>query len=252
MALIQLPAAAFVPMHTVRMYSGLSLNAFSRRFGNEYDEYDDDDDSEDEDSEPEFSMSPQEFLSKLKQSQYDNGDEIPSAIPSFTSSRPRSAPRLRPQLGSKQSSAKDTTVYACTNCNSQYLQWRGRCVTCEEWNTIEQFTTKKKSGSMSNGVVEGMRPLKSVSIQRGSSWLDGSGMGVFENVGEGPVRLTDVYSDILPKGAGDTSWKDAYTQGSREKRIEVPDDPEINTVLGGGILPGSIILVGGDPGVFGS
>ena len=28
------------------------------------------------------------------------------------------------------------------------------------------------------------------------------------------------------------------------------DDSELNTVLGGGIMPGSICLVGGDPGVF--
>ena len=43
------------------------------------------------------------------------------------------------------------------------------------------------------------------------------------------------------------SMKRAGTDG--EVRIRVPGDEELNTVLGGGIMPGSLILLGGDPGV---
>ena len=35
---------------------------------------------------------------------------------------------------------------------------------------------------------------------------------------------------------------------SREKRIQTKD-LELNRVLGGGIVPGSVILLGGDPGI---
>ncbi len=35
---------------------------------------------------------------------------------------------------------------------------------------------------------------------------------------------------------------------SDEKRLSTPDN-ELNRVLGGGIVPGSLILLGGDPGI---
>ena len=218
------------------------LHAFPRQQG---------DDDDDEDGEPEFSISPQEFLNILQQRQPKDGG-IPDSIPVIKPLiRPRSAPRLRQQVGSKKE-GKDTTTYACTNCNAQYLQWRGRCGTCQEWNTIEQFTTKKKkSNFMSRDEgAEGIRPKlkRDTAFQSGSSWLNG--VDSFDDAGDGPVRLTDVYQDILPSGDGsDQSWKDAYRKGSREERTQIPDDAEINAVLGGGIMPGSITLVGGDPGV---
>ena len=37
-------------------------------------------------------------------------------------------------------------------------------------------------------------------------------------------------------------------ENTREKRIITPDN-ELNRVLGGGIVPGSLILLGGDPGI---
>ena len=33
------------------------------------------------------------------------------------------------------------------------------------------------------------------------------------------------------------------------QRLIIPDDGELNTVLGGGLVKGSLILLGGDPGV---
>ncbi|EED91941.1 Rad51/RecA-like protein, partial [Thalassiosira pseudonana CCMP1335] len=92
------------------------------------------------------------------------------------------------------------TVYVCTNCGSEYVQWRGRCGTCLEWNTVQEFKARRKPAASPGDNV--MIPL--------------------------------AY---------------AYSKGSREQRTRVPDDSEMNAVLGGGIMPGSIILVGGDPGV---
>ena len=37
-------------------------------------------------------------------------------------------------------------------------------------------------------------------------------------------------------------------QGSQEQRIALPSQ-ELNRVLGGGLVPGSIILLGGEPGI---
>lgn len=217
-------------------------------------------------------MSPQEFLLKMQQKEESNkstdGNEstFPSSVPSFGPGRGRSAPQMRPAFGSKKTSStasggKDmATVYVCTNCGSEYVQWRGRCGTCLEWNTVQEFKARRKPAASPGDNVGGIRPSFGKSKQspfqkNGSSWLDGIGddsFGVYRGNGGGggPVRVTDVYQEILPSsGDGDTSWKDAYSKGSREQRTRVPDDSEMNAVLGGGIMPGSIILVGGDPGV---
>jgi hypothetical protein len=253
---LSIPAA----FNSLRFYKSKSptrhvtlLNAFPRRVGDDY--YDEEDDGED-DEPPELSISPQEFLLKVQQNKRgDEGeDDIPSFIPSIGPTKRRPTQQVRPAGGAfspKKTSSKETsTVYICTNCNAEYLQWKGRCGTCQEWNTIQEFRATKKSSFGSSDISAGIRPkLKRDTFQRsGSSWLDGAGIDAFGE-GEGPVRLTDVYQEIMPKDGTDKSWKDAYGKGSREQRTEVPNDPEINSVLGGGLMPGSITLVGGDPGM---
>ena len=69
--------------------------------------------------------------------------------------------------------------------------------------------------------------------------------------------------EVLDKGTGKTTdtWKNYNTEkratatialthvtGREEKRITTKD-PELNRVLGGGIVPGSIVLVAGEPGI---
>ncbi len=69
--------------------------------------------------------------------------------------------------------------------------------------------------------------------------------------------------EVLDKGTGKTTdtWKNYNTEkrstatvalmhvtGREEKRITT-QDPELNRVLGGGIVPGSIVLVAGEPGI---
>jgi len=238
------------------------LSSFHSR--NDESGYDDDDDEP-----PDLSSTPKEFLERMKQkekqsnSNSGNNNSFGSA-PAYGPGRGRSAPQIRPAFGKKSSSGGGKAiVYVCTNCGAEYVQWRGRCGTCMEWNTIQEFQASRKPPPLGGG-NGGMKPSFGNSLSRGSpgksgsSWLDGVHDGSFfgnrgnSGSGErGPVRVTDVYQEILPsKDDGDSkSWNDAYSKGSREKRTQVPNDPEINAVLGGGIMPGSITLVGGDPGV---
>ena len=284
-----------------------SLHAFFPRRGNddyENGEYDDDDDEP-----PTISTTPQEFLERIKQKQQqqrqqprqqtsnsndnnsgENSGEMSNfqSVPSYGPGRGRSAPQIRAAFGKKNSSSivggtlgggsgvgKDnmTTVYVCTNCGSEYVQWRGRCGTCLEWNTVQEFRARRKppvvpsdgggGGGMGMGSnARGIRPVfgksnRSTFQKTGSSWLDGIGEGSFGGFkeGGGPVRVTDVYQEILAfsddsNEEATKSWKDPFLKGSREQRTRVPEDPEMNAVLGGGIMPGSLILVGGDPGRF--
>ncbi|KAL3778403.1 hypothetical protein HJC23_012116 [Cyclotella cryptica] len=243
-------------------HSTFLLKAFSGRNGENHSNDDDDDDTYD-DEPPELSLSPQEFIYKMQQNYKSDGGNgpVPSSIPSFGMVTPRSKSRSRPAFSSNKTSRKDTaTVYLCTNCNAEYLQWRGRCGTCQEWNTIQEFRANRKRSSFgSSDEMGGLRPLQSKPTRKtfqksGSSWLDGVGVdscGFFrDDGGGGPVRLTDVYGEIIPTVEGNnTRWKEAYHNGYREERTQVPGDPEMNAVLGGGIMPGSLTLVGGDPGV---
>ena len=74
------------------------------------------------------------------------------------------------------------------------------------------------------------------------SWLDGTqqGGGGLSNV---PIRVTDLYNTT-----DDSSSK--ATQPFHRKRLVVPDDEEFNTVLGGGIMRGSLQFIGGEPGKY--
>ena len=282
-----------------RRCATISLRAFSSRSDNN--DYDDDDDEDGDDEPPNLSSTPQEFLERMKQKEDQNqkhnnnnnnnknsknyNENNLDSAPAYGPGRGRSAPQIRPAFGAKKSSSGKgssnnnmATVYVCTNCGSEYVQWRGRCGTCLEWNTVQEFRASRKPAPLGSGGGGGMmRPTFSNnkdsgkgggSFQKsGSSWLDGidndsflgssrgdgRGGGSFGGGGGGggPVRVTDVYQEILPSGdKDDASWKEAYSKGRfREQRTLVPDDSEMNTVLGGGIMPGSLILVGGDPGM---
>lgn len=69
------------------------------------------------------------------------------------------------------------------------------------------------------------------STGRSSSWLDGI-----------DDRITGSYSAPVPITKIDL-------KSSANARIPIPFDDELNAVLGGGLLKGSLILLGGDPGV---
>ena len=90
----------------------------------------------------------------------------------------------------------------------------GQCTSCGEWNTlVEEKVVKTKSG----------QPER-------TSWREedrtSAGLG---RKGPRPVRLPDV-------------------KAGEVQRLVAPDQ-ELNRVLGGGIVPGSIVLFGGQPGI---
>src|SRR6185503_13276244 len=62
-----------------------------------------------------------------------------------------------------------------------------------------------------------------------------------EPVTKGPTAVRGLSGRSQPRAIGDVS-------GDEEDRIHLPIG-EFARVLGGGIVPGSIVLVGGDPGI---
>jgi DNA repair protein RadA/Sms len=109
--------------------------------------------------------------------------------------------------------AKVKTAYRCTECGAEHSKWQGRCDTCGEWNTLveEIVAPRLASGAMSARRAAGARGL-----------AEGGAVAV-------APRLRDV-------------------EGSQAHRWQTGLD-EFDFVLGGGIVPGSMILVGGEPGI---
>ena len=152
----------------------------------------------------------------------------PSTVTSFGWNKGRSSPSQRKAMG--RSSSSSASVHICSNCASEFIQSFGRCPTCKEWGTLQEHAVVRESSA-------GSRPMfgsKSSSATRPASWLDGIPAAVGTGSSNEPVRMTDLYGN---------------QQRPRRERITIPDDAELTNVLGGGIMPGSICLIGGDPGV---
>ena len=108
--------------------------------------------------------------------------------------------------------AKDKTVYVCSNCGQESPKWIGKCPACGQWNTFKELRVAADTAAMAARPASG-------AMARG-------GIGP---AGAGPLRLSQI------------SAKD-------EPRIDM-NDAELNRVLGGGLVPGSIVLLGGEPGI---
>ncbi len=106
--------------------------------------------------------------------------------------------------------AKDKIAYVCENCGQESAKWIGKCPACGQWNTFKEISVPS-SPSKGRGSFGG----ESVSNRGGNTAK--------------VLRLREI------------SAKD-------EPRVDMHDE-ELNRVLGGGLVPGSIVLLGGEPGI---
>ena len=111
--------------------------------------------------------------------------------------------------------AKDKIAYVCSNCGQESPKWIGKCPACGQWNTYKEI---KVPGSSSPKLGEVRRGLNSVHSAQSSAASAGR-----------VLRLKDISNHDDP-------------------RIDMHDE-ELNRVLGGGLVPGSIVLLGGEPGI---
>ena len=108
--------------------------------------------------------------------------------------------------------AKDKLMYVCDNCGQESAKWMGKCPNCGQWNTFKEFRVAAKPSS---GSPQG--------------WKPSSSEGGREGMASRPIPLSEIQADAEP-------------------RMDMLD-PELNRVLGGGLVPGSLILLGGEPGI---
>jgi DNA repair protein RadA/Sms len=103
------------------------------------------------------------------------------------------------------------TIYRCTECGAEHPKWAGRCEACGEWNTLAEEMVAPRVTTAS-------------ARRRGGSATLAEGGSVAST-----ARLADV------KGSESRRWKSGID--------------EFDFVLGGGIVPGSMVLIGGEPGI---
>lgn len=106
--------------------------------------------------------------------------------------------------------AKDRIAYVCTHCGYEASKWIGKCPACNEWNTFKEFRT----ATTTSGTI--------------------SGKGI-----QATLPHSKQPNKPLPI---------AHIEVADEPRIDLHDD-ELNRVLGGGLVQGSIVLLGGEPGI---
>ena len=111
---------------------------------------------------------------------------------------------------------KDKTMYVCSNCGYESAKWLGRCPSCGEWDSFKEIKVDANFGSMN-------AKNTAASLRKG---LCKSVVGHDESK---PLRLKEIPLQDAP-------------------RIDT-EDPELNRVLGGGLVSGSIVLLGGEPGI---
>ena len=106
--------------------------------------------------------------------------------------------------------AKAKTHFLCRECGGVQSRWLGKCPDCGAWDALERYVEQ---------VALGARDTCGRGATRGHG-----------RVGlRGPLPLIEV-----------------KTSGVRRIATGIG---EIDRVLGGGIVPGSVVLLGGEPGI---
>lgn len=105
--------------------------------------------------------------------------------------------------------AKTKIAYFCQSCGYESPKWLGKCPSCQQWNTFVEEILEKGNASVPNWKTSNA----STSLQRANK----------------PVEVADITF--------------------REEHRLLTPDKEFNRVLGGGIVAGSLVLIGGEPGI---
>lgn len=107
---------------------------------------------------------------------------------------------------------KAKKVWFCTSCGNESPKWMGRCPACGEWNTMHEELVSKDEGS--------------ARTSRSRAFID--------TLECKPQPLSQIRTEDEPR-----------------IRLSSTGDglSELDKVLGGGIVPGSLILIGGEPGI---
>jgi len=110
--------------------------------------------------------------------------------------------------------AKPKTIYACSHCGAQHPKWLGRCTECAAWGSLEEEIAGARADL--DTIPGEARDL----------------LGLGATASHNPDKIRTL-GEIEP---GDVERMPSGIS-------------ELDRVLGGGFVPGSVVLLGGEPGV---
>ncbi|NLQ04196.1 DNA repair protein RadA [Cylindrospermopsis raciborskii] len=106
--------------------------------------------------------------------------------------------------------AKPKTIFICSNCGSEFSQWFGKCSNCDTYDSL----VEQNANSFGVGGWHSAQPsAKSTKPSKPIASL------TFDQISDRQIAR----------------WESGYS--------------ELDRVLGGGVVPGSMVLIGGDPGI---
>ncbi len=103
------------------------------------------------------------------------------------------------------------TAFFCKECGYESAKWLGQCPACREWNTFVEEPAGKNDSGTKRGIGSRMNAAAGSSLK------------------VKPSRLSEI-------------------QINEQDRMKTGYE-ELDRVLGGGVVKGSLVLVGGDPGI---
>ncbi|NRP27911.1 MULTISPECIES: DNA repair protein RadA [unclassified Marinobacterium] len=105
--------------------------------------------------------------------------------------------------------AKAKLAYVCDECGADYSKWQGQCTACKAWNSLKEV----RLGSAPAGGAQ--------AAVRRQGYAGEAGQSKVVSLSEVELKATDRISSKIG---------------------------ELDRVLGGGLVPGSAVLIGGHPG----
>jgi DNA repair protein RadA/Sms len=109
--------------------------------------------------------------------------------------------------------AKTRAQFLCNHCGSVHPKWIGKCPDCGNWNSLEEYKAPSFDARSAALAAQAPADQQTADLTRGS-----------EAVSLAHIDQAD--TPRMPCGIG-----------------------EFDRILGGGIVPGSAVLIGGDPGI---
>jgi DNA repair protein RadA/Sms len=145
--------------------------------------------------------------------------------------------------------AKPRQVFVCKECGSVQTRWMGKCPDCNAWDSLQQESIEKsaktdpRAGSIGQWSQAAMtHAANAAAAQMLAEAAEGGGV-----------------ADGLPAPAAERMVEQLTTRQPAQrypqigKAAELPRRrtgiDEFDRVLGGGLVPASAVLIGGDPGI---
>ena len=127
--------------------------------------------------------------------------------------------RITKLLAASSGKSSSKVAYVCSECGKEYVQWMGTCSACDIWGSIKEFRISKQ---LSNLDIRTKR-VGTIANAKGKSepWLSGATGSL--------IKMEQVNTDKMTN------------------KIKVFSS-ELDRVLGGGLVSGSLILMAGEPG----